>query len=101
MPALFLDRVNFQQIFIENQLLAVFSPTFIALYLTLFPKFLHQVWFTSLNVDYVMNTVTENFDRHFLVRIGKHMCTSALTNKTVATRKETAIHHHSPSFAKL
>ena len=23
-------------------------------------KFLHQVWFTSLNVDYAMNPITDN-----------------------------------------
>ena len=27
---------------------------------TLFPKFLHQVWFISLIVDYAMNPITEN-----------------------------------------
>ena len=27
---------------------------------TLFPKFLHQVWFISFSVDYAMNPITEN-----------------------------------------
>ena len=27
---------------------------------TLFPKFLHQVWFISFSVDYTMNPITEN-----------------------------------------
>ena len=27
---------------------------------TLFPKFLHQVWFISFSVDYAMNLITEN-----------------------------------------
>ena len=27
---------------------------------TLFPKFLHQVWFISFSVDYAMNRITEN-----------------------------------------
>ena len=28
--------------------------------MTLFPNFLHQVWFTSFNVDYAINPITEN-----------------------------------------
>ena len=27
---------------------------------TLFPKFLHQVWFTSFSADYAKNSITEN-----------------------------------------
>ena len=27
--------------------------------MTLFPKFVHQVWFTSFSVDYAINPITE------------------------------------------
>ena len=28
--------------------------------ISLFPKFLHQVWFTSFSVDYAINPIMEN-----------------------------------------
>ena len=44
---------------------------------TLFPKFLHQVWFTSSSVDYAMIWII-----------------SPLTNKRVQPRKDSAVYHH-------
>ena len=60
----------------------------------LFPKFLHQVWFTSFSVDYAMSPITENvLDRHLAVRSGEHIGISPLTNRKVQPRKVSAVSH--------
>ena len=69
---------------------------------TLFPRFSHQVWFTSFIVDYAMNY--EKCVGHVAVRSSEHIGISPLSNERVQPRKDSAVYHHllncnySPSF---
>ena len=43
---------------------------------TLFPKFVHQVWFTSFSVDYAINPITEKvFVFSLLTNLFNDACT--------------------------
>ena len=57
--------------------------------ITLFPKFLHEVWFTNFSVNYAINY--GECVRHLGERIG----ISPLTSKRVQPRKDSTVCHPS------
>ena len=58
----------------------------------LVPQILHQVWFTSFNVDY--ESYYRECVRHLAERSGEHINVSPLTNKRVQPRKHIAVCRH-------